>query len=76
MSTTRDLPGTGVTAPVRAGDAPRRVSPALWASQSLTMAWRSIVQIKHNPSELLDLSIQPIMFVLLFTFVFGGAIGG
>jgi oleandomycin transport system permease protein len=54
----------------------RRVSPGRWAGQSLTMAWRSIVQIKHNPSELLDLSIQPIMFVLLFTFVFGGAIGG
>lgn len=55
---------------------PRRVSPAQWAGQSLTMAWRSLVQLKHNPSELLDLSIQPIMFVLLFTFVFGGAIGG
>ena len=54
----------------------RRTTPAQWASQSLTMAWRSLVQIKHNPSELLDLSIQPIMFVLLFTFVFGGAIGG
>jgi oleandomycin transport system permease protein len=76
VSTTRDVPSTGIAAPVRAGDAPRRVSPAQWASQSLTMAWRSIVQIKHNPSELLDLSIQPIMFVLLFTFVFGGAIGG
>ena len=54
----------------------RRTTPAQWASQSLTMAWRSLVQIKHNPSELLDLSIQPNMFVLLFTFVFGGAIGG
>jgi oleandomycin transport system permease protein len=55
---------------------PRRTSPAQWVSQSVTMAWRSLVQIKHNPSELLDLSVQPIMFVLLFTFVFGGAIGG
>ena len=55
---------------------PRRSSPSQWASQTLTMAWRSLMQIKHNPSELLDLSIQPIMFVLLFTFVFGGAIGG
>ena len=54
----------------------RRTTPGQWVSQSITMAWRSIVQIKHNPSELLDLSIQPIMFVLLFTFVFGGAIGG
>jgi len=34
------------------------------------------VQIKHNPWELLDLSIQPIMFLLLFTYVFGSAISG
>jgi oleandomycin transport system permease protein len=74
VSTTRDLPGT--MAPARASDPPRRATPAQWVSQSITMAWRSLVQIKHNPSELLDLSIQPIMFVLLFTFVFGGAIGG
>ena len=42
----------------------------------MTLAWRSLVQIKHNPMELLDLSIQPMMFVLLFTYVFGGAIAG
>jgi oleandomycin transport system permease protein len=66
-------PATGPAAPA---PPPRRATPAQWVGQSGTMAWRSIVQIKHNPSELLDLSIQPIMFVLLFTFVFGGAIGG
>ncbi|MCW6007633.1 ABC transporter permease [Micromonospora sp. CPCC 205371] len=44
--------------------------------QTFTLAWRSLVQIKHNPAELLDLSIQPIMFVVLFTYVFGGAISG
>lgn len=44
--------------------------------QSLTLAWRSVVQVRHNPWELGDFSIQPIMFVLLFTYVFGGAIAG
>ena len=34
------------------------------------------MQVRHNPWELGDFSIQPIMFVLLFTFVFGGAIAG
>ncbi|MFI6330597.1 ABC transporter permease [Micromonospora chersina] len=43
---------------------------------TLTLAWRSLVQIKHNPMELLDLSVQPVMFVLLFTYVFGTAISG
>lgn len=56
--------------------APRRPGVLDTITQSLTMAWRSLVQIKHNPSELLDLSIQPLMFVLLFTFIFGGAISG
>jgi oleandomycin transport system permease protein len=44
--------------------------------QTATLAWRTLVQIRHNPWELSDFSIQPIMFVLLFTYVFGGAIAG
>lgn len=44
--------------------------------QTLTLAWRTVVQVRHNPFELMDFSIQPILFVLLFTFVFGGAIAG
>ncbi|MBB6349338.1 ABC transporter permease [Nonomuraea muscovyensis] len=56
--------------------AARRVGPAATVQQTMTLAWRSLVQIKHNPWELLDLSIQPIMFLLLFTYVFGGAISG
>jgi oleandomycin transport system permease protein len=54
----------------------RWVSPAAGLRHTFTLAWRSLVQIKHNPMELLDLSIQPVMFVLLFTYVFGGAISG
>ena len=41
-----------------------------------TLAWRNLVQIKHNPMELMDLSIQPVMFLLLFTYVFGGQMSG
>jgi oleandomycin transport system permease protein len=53
-----------------------RVSPIEGLRQTGTLAWRTLVQIRHNPWELSDFSIQPIMFVLLFTFVFGGAIAG
>ncbi|WP_093172559.1 ABC transporter permease [Sinosporangium album] len=53
-----------------------RVGVGATIQQTATLAWRSLVQIKHNPWELLDLSIQPIMFLLLFTYVFGGAISG
>jgi oleandomycin transport system permease protein len=44
--------------------------------QSLTLAWRTLVQIRHNPWELGDFSIQPILFLVLFLYVFGGAILG
>jgi oleandomycin transport system permease protein len=63
------------TAPA-AGELSPRVSPVEGFRQTLTLAWRTIVQVRHNPWELGDFSIQPIMFVLLFTYVFGGAIAG
>jgi oleandomycin transport system permease protein len=44
--------------------------------QTLTLAWRTLLQIRHNPWELGDFSIQPILFLLLFLYVFGGAILG
>ncbi|WP_018353085.1 ABC transporter permease [Longispora albida] len=53
-----------------------RVSPIAGLRHSMTLAWRTLVQIKHNPAELIDFSIQPIMFLVLFTYVFGGAISG
>jgi oleandomycin transport system permease protein len=53
-----------------------RVGPLQGLRQTFSLAWRTLVQIKHNPTELIDFSIQPVMFLLLFTYVFGGAIGG
>ncbi|GII97575.1 ABC transporter permease [Sinosporangium siamense] len=54
----------------------RRVGPASTVRHSMTLTWRSLVQIKHNPFELIELSIQPLMMLLLFVYVFGGAIAG
>lgn len=53
-----------------------RVSISDGLRQSVTLAWRTLIQIRNNPWELGDFSFQPIIFVLLFTFVFGGAISG
>ena len=53
-----------------------RVSLTTGLRNTATLAWRTLVQIKHNPFELLDFSVQPVMFLLLFTYVFGGAISG
>lgn len=68
---------TAVTATVQDTPALKpRVNPVEGLRQTMTLAWRTIVQVRHNPWELGDYSIQPIMFVLLFTYVFGGAIAG
>jgi len=53
-----------------------RVRPLAGLRQVLSLSWRTLVQVKHNPAELIDFSVQPVMFLLLFTYVFGGAIGG
>jgi ABC-2 type transport system permease protein len=49
---------------------PRGVAHDTWV-----VAKRGIVHMKRQPEALSDATIQPIMFVLLFGFVFGGAIG-
>ena len=43
-------------------------------SDTLTLAERALVRLPRNPDMLLAYTVQPIMFVLLFAFVFGGAI--
>ncbi|QMU79304.1 ABC transporter permease [Streptacidiphilus sp. PB12-B1b] len=53
-----------------------RVGLLAGLGHTATLAWRNLVQIKHNPMELMDLSVQPIMFLLLFTYVFGGQLSG
>lgn len=43
-------------------------------SASLTFGWRAMLKIKHLPVQLFDVTAFPIMFVLLFTYLFGGAL--
>jgi len=43
---------------------------------SLIFAWRAMLKIKHVPTQLFDVTAFPIMFVLLFTYLFGGALAG
>jgi ABC transporter DrrB family efflux protein len=47
---------------------------AAWTSDSLEMVRRNLIHIKRTPELLLDVTLSPIMFVLLFSLVFGGAI--
>jgi ABC-2 type transport system permease protein len=45
-------------------------------SATLTYGWRGMLKVKHVPEQLLDVTITPVMFVLMFTYLFGGAIAG
>jgi ABC-type multidrug transport system, permease component len=53
----------------------RRVSPLSGMRNTFTLTWRSVLKIRTNMEDVIGLSLQPIMFLLLFTYVFGGAIG-
>ncbi|WP_199613617.1 ABC transporter permease [Paenibacillus alkalitolerans] len=45
-------------------------------STSLTFGWRALLKIKYVPEQLFDVTAFPIMFTLMFTFLFGGALAG
>ncbi len=54
---------------------PLRRSRVYWTiADALVLAKRQLKQIPRIPEELVFSTIQPIMFVLLFRYVFGGAI--
>ncbi len=79
MSVTPTTPrekGTDAAAVSKAlasGPRPQRPSAA---SAALTFGWRGMLKVKHVPEQLLDVTITPVMFVLMFTYLFGGAIAG
>ncbi|MGV9824319.1 MULTISPECIES: ABC transporter permease [unclassified Gordonia (in: high G+C Gram-positive bacteria)] len=56
--------------------AKRSVTLRETVSQSFTMAYRGILKIRHNPEQLFDVTLQPIIFTVMFTYIFGGAISG
>jgi len=61
-------------AQIAAARAEDRGRIATWWTDSLVYAGRNIEHIRQIPEKLLDVTLQPLMFVLLFAYVFGGAI--
>lgn len=45
-------------------------------SAALTFGWRGMLKVKHVPEQLVDVTITPVMFVLMFTYIFGGEVAG
>lgn len=84
QETTAAVGGAGTRAgqdgelnPLRAAIAPRerpaRPGPI---ANALTFGWRALLKIKHVPEQLFDVTLTPIIFTLMFTYLFGGAIEG
>jgi ABC-2 type transport system permease protein len=79
MSTPTAVPSRAVPEAYRldgllARSGPPRRAGALAASA--TFGWRAILKIKHEPKQLTDVIAIPVVFTVLFTYIFGGAIGG
>jgi ABC transporter DrrB family efflux protein len=50
------------------------ITPPSMLRASATVVWRNLIHIKRMPEMLMDVTVQSIMFVLLFAYVFGGSI--
>jgi len=53
-----------------------RPSAADTVSQTLSMAWRALKNMRRNPEQFFDVTIQPLLFTAMFAYIFGGAISG
>jgi ABC-2 type transport system permease protein len=73
MSTPEPAVSEALHAALAAGERPPRPSAL---SACLTFGWRGVLKIKHVPEQLIDVSITPVLFLLMFTYLFGGAVAG
>ncbi|WP_040511032.1 ABC transporter permease [Gordonia soli] len=69
------VPSSPVPSSVMTGVADH-VPPIAAVRQSLTMAGRGLLRLKHNPQQLFDVIVLPIVFTVMFSSIFGGAIAG
>jgi ABC-2 type transport system permease protein len=65
--TTTTLPGLAATS---------RPEPPSARAASVAFGWRALLKIKHVPEMLLDVIAIPVVFTLMFTYLFGGALAG
>jgi len=63
-----------ITAPVRLSQESQGNRLSWAVSDVMTITWRNLLALTRTPEALFFTTLQPIMFVLLFTYVFGGAI--
>jgi ABC-2 type transport system permease protein len=77
MSTRPTAPPRGAEEALKSvlSSSPRPARPGAF-SAALTFGWRGMLKIKHVPEQLIDVTLTPVLFTLMFTYMFGGAIAG
>jgi oleandomycin transport system permease protein len=63
-----------MTALALATAAPTARRPLRLLRHSIVLAKRNLIGVMRNPEALLDVTLQPIIFIALFTYIFGGAL--
>ncbi|MEV4532744.1 ABC transporter permease [Asanoa sp. NPDC049518] len=74
MTTTIERTTAPVTESGLSGPPPARTFRV--ARHSLALARRSLIKTLRTPEQLLDVTLQPVMFVVIFVYLLGGAISG
>jgi ABC-2 type transport system permease protein len=73
---TQTAPDADTAAVRKAISSTERPPRATAATAALSFGWRGMLKIKHVPEQLIDVTITPVLFTLLFTYMYGGAISG
>ena len=55
---------------------PRTKAQARPLADTLVFARRALLKIRHTPEQAFDVVVTPIMFTVIFTYLFGGALAG
>src|SRR3954471_16902603 len=73
--TTRPQPAADATLHAALSSSARPPRPSA-LSAAKTFGWRGMLKIKHVPEQLIDVTLTPVLFLLMFTYLFGGAVSG
>ncbi len=71
-----DASAAPIATPIAADRRHLRRSPWEGGASALLIARRHLLQIRGNPGLLLDATVMPMIFTVVFVYVFGGAIAG
>jgi len=74
MSTATLTPAPRTSVVPKAAEATRKPLPLL--RHSLALAKRSLIKTWRTPEALIDVTLQPAIFLVIFVYIFGGAVAG